>query len=330
LHRLEVRTVEEPYRSWITAVFLCLVSAMGLGGCAGVVGTAVPGNTPNPASAPSITTEPSNQTVVVGQTGSFSVVAAGTAPLSYQWKKNGAAIVGASSSGYVTPPLTTSDDGAQFTVTVANSAGNVTSSAATLTVNAAAVAPSITTQPTSQTVTVGQTASFSVAAAGTGPLSYQWKKNGAAIVGATSSGYVTPPSTASDNGAQFAVTVTNSAGNVSSSAATLTVNAAAVAPSITTEPSNQTVVVGQTGSFAVVAVGTAPLNYQWKKNGAAIAGASSSVYVTPPLTTSDNGAQFTVTVSLACEDLGKTGVHFKRVFEQMPVETDPNKAGFRV
>ncbi len=70
---------------------------------------------------------------------------------------------------------------------VSNSAGSVTSNAATLTVNASAVAPTITTQPASQTVTAGQTATFNVAATGTAPLSYQWKKNGTAISGATSS-----------------------------------------------------------------------------------------------------------------------------------------------
>ncbi len=117
-----------------------------------------------------------------------------------------------------------SDNGAQFTVVVTNAAGSVTSNAATLTVNPAPVAPSITTQPASQTVTAGQTATFSVTATGTAPLSYQWQKNGTAISGATSSSYTTPAETTSDNGAQFTVVVTNSVGSVTSSAATLTVN----------------------------------------------------------------------------------------------------------
>ena len=111
---------------------------------------------------------------------------------------------------------------------VTDSAGSVTSTAATLTVNAAPVAPSITTQPASQTVTAGQTATFTVAATGTAPLTYQWKMNGTAVSGATSSSYTTPATTTSDNGAQFTVAVTNSAGSVTSTAATLTVNAAAV------------------------------------------------------------------------------------------------------
>jgi acid phosphatase len=86
------------------------------------------------------------------------------------------------------------------------------------------VAPTITTQPTSQTVTVGQTATFTVAATGTAPLSYQWRKNGSAISGATSSSYTTPATTSADNGAQFTVAVSNSTGSVASNAAILTVN----------------------------------------------------------------------------------------------------------
>src|SRR5438132_9575932 len=82
----------------------------------------------------------------------------------------------------------------------------------TPTVNAAPVAPSITRQPTNQSVTTGETASFNVAAAGTSPLSYQWQKNGVAISGATSASYTTLATTSSDNGAQFTVLVSNTAG----------------------------------------------------------------------------------------------------------------------
>src|SRR5258708_21616739 len=66
-------------------------------------------------------------------------------------------------------------------------------------------APSIMAQPASQTVTAGQTATFTVAATGTAPLSYQWRKNGVAITGMTTSSYTTPATTTADNGAQFAV-----------------------------------------------------------------------------------------------------------------------------
>ena len=84
-------------------------------------------------------------------------------------------------------------------------------------------APTITTQPTSKTVAVGSTATFSVVASGTGTLTYQWRKNGTAISGATAASYTTPAATAADNGAQFTVAVSNAGGTVVSSAATLTV-----------------------------------------------------------------------------------------------------------
>jgi len=91
-------------------------------------------------------------------------------------------------------------------------------------VNSAPVAPTITTQPANQTVAAGQTATFSVVATGTAPLTYQWQKNGSAISGATATSYTTPVTTTADSGELFRVVVTNSAGNVTSNSATLTVN----------------------------------------------------------------------------------------------------------
>jgi hypothetical protein len=95
------------------------------------------------ATAPTITTQPQSQTVTVGATATFSVMATGTAPLSYQWSKNGTAISGAISSSYTTPATVNGDDGATFAVTVSNVAGTQTSNAATLTVNAAGAATPI-------------------------------------------------------------------------------------------------------------------------------------------------------------------------------------------
>ena len=163
--------------------------------------------------------------MTAGQTATFTVVAAGTAPLSYQWQKNGVNIAGATAASYTTPVTTTSDSGSRFAVVVKNTVGTVTSAAATLTVNRS-VAPTITTSPTNQTVTAGQTATFTVVAAGTAPLSYQWQKNGVNIAGATAASYTTPVTTTSDSGSRFAVVVKNTVGTVTSAAATLTVNAA--------------------------------------------------------------------------------------------------------
>jgi hypothetical protein len=90
-------------------------------------------------------------------------------------------------------------------------------------------APAITTAPSSQSVTAGQTATFSVVATGTAPLSYQWQRTGTAIAGATASSYTTAATTLADNGATFQVKVTNAVGTITSAAATLTVSAAAAA-----------------------------------------------------------------------------------------------------
>src|ERR1700681_262745 len=178
------------------------------------------------STAPTITTQPVSQIVYIGQTATFSVVATGGVPLTYQWMKNGTAISTATSSSYATPAAAISDNGSKFTVVVTDRMGSLTSSAATLTVQSVAVAPSITTQPLSRTVTVGQTATFSVANTGTAPMTYQWKKNGTPVSGATLSTYTTPTTTTSDNGAQFTVAVTNIAGSVTSNVASLTVTAA--------------------------------------------------------------------------------------------------------
>src|SRR6202166_1316463 len=254
--------------------------------------------TVNPAPvAPTITAQPANQTVTAGQTATFTVAATGTAPAGYQWQKNGAAISGATSASYTTPAATSTDNGATFIVVVSNSVGNATSNAAMLTVNPAPVAPTITAQPVNQTVTAGQTATFTVAATGTAPVGYQWQKNGAAISGATSASYSTSATTSTDNGAAFVVVVSNSVGNATSNAAMLTVNPAPVAPTITAQPVNQTVTAGQTATFTVAATGTAPVGYQWQKNGVAISGATSANYSTSTTTSTDNGAAFVVVVS---------------------------------
>src|SRR5438045_1490718 len=132
------------------AVLCVLVFAIGIvsAGCGGYVSA----TNPAPPVVPSISTQPASQTVTAGQTATFTVVATGTAPLNYQWRKSGTAISGATAPTYTTPATTSADSGAQFTVVVSNTAGSVTSNTATLTVNATAVAPSITTHPASQTL----------------------------------------------------------------------------------------------------------------------------------------------------------------------------------
>jgi hypothetical protein len=267
--------------------------AISMAGCSGLTN---PGGSAQPV-GPSLMVQPVSVTVTAGQAATFSVSATGTAPISYQWRRNAANISGATAASYTIPATTTSDSGSKFDAVVSNNLGSITSSQATLTVNASAAAPAITMQPSNMTVTAGQTATFSVVASGTAPLTYQWRKNSANIAGATGSGYTTAATTSADNGAKFDVVVSNSPGNITSAQATLTVSSAPVAPTITTQPVNQTVNAGQTATFSVVASGTAPLTYQWQKNGSAITGATAASYSTPVTTTADSGELFRVVVS---------------------------------
>src|SRR5207302_189343 len=173
--------------------------------------------------APTITTQPASQMVTAGQTATFTVTATGTAPLSYQWQRNGTAIGGATAASYTTPATMTSDSGAQFTVVVSNAVGSVTSNAAALTVTSARHPPTITTHPTSQNHSSWQTTTSTSAPAITAAQRHQWQKNGTAIGAATAASYTTPATTAADNGDQFTVVVSNAAGSLTSNAASLTV-----------------------------------------------------------------------------------------------------------
>jgi hypothetical protein len=174
---------------------------------------------------PAIKSHPSSLTVNSGQSATFSVTASGR-NATYQWMNNGVPILGAMSPVY-TINSAQPNNGGQISVLVSNWDGTATSTAATLTVNSlpppppVVTAPSIISQPTSVSVTAGASASFSVSAAGTSP-SYQWYKDGNAISGATGASHSISNAQASDAGS-YSVLVSNSAGSVTSNAATLTV-----------------------------------------------------------------------------------------------------------
>jgi phosphoesterase family protein/putative Ig domain-containing protein/immunoglobulin I-set domain protein/Ig-like domain-containing protein len=227
--------------------------------CSGSAG--VSPSTPT-VTAPTITTQPASQTLTAGQSASFSVSASGTAPLAYQWKKGGAPISGATSNSYSTGPTTAGENGAIFTVTVSNSAGAATSDPADLTVNPAPLAPAITAQPKSVTVTAGQSATFAVTASGTAPLQYQWNRNGSAIAGAIAANYTITATSTADNGAKFNVAVTNTAGSLTSNDAVLTVTA----PTLTVTTSSLPNGVAGTAYSATLHAGGGTSPYTWSVN----------------------------------------------------------------
>ena len=193
-----------------------------------------------------------------------------------------------------------------FTVGANNTVGTGASTTVTLTVSSAgggggggggggATAPTITTQPSSLSVTAGSSATFTVAASGTSPFTYQWSKGGVAITGATSASYTIAATQITDSG-NYAVLVSNSGGSATSTSATLTVTAVVTPASIATQPASLSVSAGSSATFTVVAAGTSPIAYQWNKNGTAISGATSSSYTIAATQTTDNGG-YTVLVS---------------------------------
>ena len=169
--------------------------------------------------APSIITPPQTQAVILGSPVNFFVDAGGQAPLSYQWFFNNAPLGGATATNYSIASTTTNNTGG-YAVVVTNSFGSATSAVATLTV---VTAPIILTNPASLIVVTGATANFSVSAIGIAPLAYQWQFNGADLANATNSTYSKPNVLTSDAG-PYTVTITNSAGVVTSTPASLTVN----------------------------------------------------------------------------------------------------------
>ncbi len=230
--------------------------------------------------APVIVAQPAGQSAPVGGAATFSVAANGDAPLSYQWLKDDAEVAGATSATFTISAVQASD-AATYTVVVTNAVASVTSSGADLVITG--LPPVIQDQPVSRTVAAGSSVSFNVTAAGSPPFTYQWRKGGFNLANSTTvSGATTPTLTISNAQAAdidgYDVVVTNDVNAVTSGVATLSVTPAA--PIVTSAPANQALAPGSTATFAVVATGTSPLSYQWRKGGTPITGNPSAATAT--------------------------------------------------
>ncbi len=278
---------------------------------------------------PSITGQPASQTVFAGSNVQFSVSASGTPTLTFQWQRlpaGGATWSNLSDAGAYSATatatlsvsaVTTVMSGDQFRCVVTNGAGSATSSAAVLTVSAP-VPPSIAGQPANQTVMVGSDALFSVSASGTSPVTFQWQRlpagggswsnlgDGGAYYGTTTTVLRIGAVTLGMSGDQFRCVATNSAGSATSSAATLTVNAP-VPPVISDLPAAILLNLGDQLLINCVATGTAPITYQWYKDGAALPGATGSTYSKSSVVASDAGL-YTVKATNAGGSTTSTGV----------------------
>ncbi len=221
------------------------------------------GQPPASPTAPSITSQPQNQSVTVGSNATFTVAASGTVPLFYRWYFNTNTFLAYATGSSLIVTNVQNTNAGTYSVVVSNSVGSVFSVYATLTVNPAPLAPSISAQPQSLTITQAQNAAFTVTADGTSPLHYQWYFNtNALLAGATNTSF-TVTNAQGSNAGTYSVIITNAVGSVTSTYASLTV---LVPPYITTQPQDQSILASNNATFSVVAGGTAPLSYQWYFN----------------------------------------------------------------
>jgi PKD repeat protein len=343
-----------------------------------------------PPLPPTIAVQPADLTIVEGQTATFRVTAQGTPPLTYQWRRDGTAIPGATAPAFTTPPATMADHGSNYRCAVSNLAGSVTSAAATLTVIDGSVpvisqvqvtgvtetratigwntnepattrvyyrvsgsgafqsTPLVSTPVTSHSVQLqglvsdtvydyrvesadatGNTASsptsvFSTAApppnqppnasfttsatSGEAPLnvlfnagassdpdgslvSYSWTFGDGATGGGTT------PSHVYTSAGAFTVTLTVVDDGGASDSASRTISVTLFPVTISVQPVDQDLAEGDQATFTVVASGSSPLTYRWKKNGELITGATGRSYTTPPVTLADDGATYRCVVS---------------------------------
>jgi len=174
--------------------------------------------------APTISVQPTSKTTEEGQPTVFSLAASGNPSLTFQWRKGGVAISGATSTSYTISNTQTSDAGT-FDCVVTNSQGSVTSDSVTLTVNPfeAGDPPVITLQPVGVTTFAEEDVTFTIAATGDPTPTYQWRKNGVAISGETDVTLFLAVVSESDE-ATYSCTVSNQGGSVLSDVVNLTVD----------------------------------------------------------------------------------------------------------
>jgi hypothetical protein len=247
--------------------------------------------------APVITVQPQAQSATDGGFATFTATVTGSG-LSYQWRRAGVNIPGATGASY-TLTAQLADNGVAFALVVSNSAGFVLSDSAVLSVQSSTVAPAVVTHPQGQTVTAGQLVTFTAAFSGVPSPALQWLRNGSAVPGATSASYSFTAGLA-DSGAAISCRATNAGGSVTTAVAVLSVQAVVTsAPVIIAQPQSATHQDGETAVFSVQASGAAPLSYAWARDGVPVSGANGPTLWVSNVSLLDNRAAFQVTVSNA-------------------------------
>ena len=263
---------------------------------------------------PSVTSQPQSLTVNEGQSASFTAAASGTPTPSVQWQSSGdggttwANVSGATSATLTVASAGRSLNGELYRAVFTNTAGSLTTSAATLTVDW--IGP-VTTHPANQTVTVGGAVSFSAAVSANPGATVQWQvsadggntwANDTTDASANTTMLTIASTTAPENGDQYRAVFANAAGSLTSAAATLTVQ---VPPSVTAQPQSATVNAGQSVSFTAAAAGNPTPGVQWQ--------VSTDGGTTWSNDTTDSGAS-TGTLTLASASVSQNANQYRAMF----------------
>ena len=243
-----------------------------------------------------ITQQPQPQYICTGGNAYFEVIATGP-DLSYQWRKDGLEIEDATESSYTIEAVEAGDAG-YYSVVIDNGC-TVTSNSARLIVQTAA--PTITQQPQSLSRCVGQVATFSVTASGSQEqYTFQWYKDELEITGADEPSYTIEELTLDDAG-EYSVEVSNGCGSTMSDVVTLAVGDALTIETQPAGPEGGELCEGERWEFAIETTGS-DIEYQWKKDGQNIEGATESIYVIEAAVPDDAGT-YTVEVTNDCDSL---------------------------
>jgi len=264
-----------------------------------------------------ISSQSNSQTICEGTSPTLSISTTGTTPITYQWYDENGAITGKVANSLNFASINTSDEGNYYCI-ASNTCATATSSNIALNIDEN---PTIATNPASTDVCENLSAVFNVSANGTSPFTYQWSDASGEIIGATNSSYLIPQVAITDAG-NYTVKVSNTCGNVISSAATLTVNTNVA---ITNQSTSNTVCSGASPSFSVTASGTSPITYQWYKNNNTIAtNATNSTYNIASAASADE-ADYFVTASNSCNTVQSNMISLT-VKESPSISSQPSDA----
>jgi hypothetical protein len=238
--------------------------------------------------SPSISTPPAASTgVLVSNSVYLTVSAMGLGPLSYQWTFSGTDLPGATNYFLSLPSVQLAQQG-NYQAVVANSVGSVTSAVASV---AVLFPPSITNQSASTHVSAGQSINLWVAVSGSAPLSYTWYFQNAVISGATSSNLVINNAQPVNEGIYRAI-VANSVGSCTS--AVISVRLDPASPTIISNPLSLTLPASSNATFAITAIGSQPLGYQWYFNNSPLLGATAAQYSLVGVQAGNSGGYYVI------------------------------------